>query len=399
MADPTPRPKPRRALLWATLAGLLLSLFSLVSTEAAKSTKKKPTRKQKITALRTRLETLKDEKQEQKAELRETKQEQTRLADRLNQSYQVLEDANYALQQAEQRLNEAEVAVEDATERLRIAEDQLREQQRRFGKRIAYYYKEGPITYLDVLMGARDVTDFLDRQYYVSRLMDQDAELLDALRKAQEAVAAERQRLVERQNALSVAHSERASHVATVAARTTDLEGLYKNLAEDRLLQEQRLQELGEDSDSVVTELEQELARRMANPKVYRGLPRWSGSYHRPANGPITSGYGYRTHPVLGYRRLHTGLDIGAGAGSPVFAAADGEVYYASWRGGYGRCIILLHGGEISTLYGHLSRIEVFPGETVRRGQQIGAVGSTGLSTGPHLHFEVRRNGVPVDPM
>jgi murein DD-endopeptidase MepM/ murein hydrolase activator NlpD len=82
-----------------------------------------------------------------------------------------------------------------------------------------------------------------------------------------------------------------------------------------------------------------------------------------------------------------------------VHAAADGEVFFASWRGGYGQCVILLHGGGMSTLYGHLSRIAVRPGEKVRRGQSIGAVGSTGLATGPHLHFELRRNGAPVNPL
>jgi murein DD-endopeptidase MepM/ murein hydrolase activator NlpD len=95
---------------------------------------------------------------------------------------------------------------------------------------------------------------------------------------------------------------------------------------------------------------------------------------------------------------MHTGVDFGAPVGAPIFAAAAGEILTAGWCRGYGRCIIILHGDGISTLYGHCSAVLVQSGQFVRRGQLIGLVGSTGLSTGPHLHFEVRRNGVPINP-
>jgi murein DD-endopeptidase MepM/ murein hydrolase activator NlpD len=104
-------------------------------------------------------------------------------------------------------------------------------------------------------------------------------------------------------------------------------------------------------------------------------------------------------HPILGRMKLHTGVDFGAPIGSPVVSAAAGEIFTAGWCGGYGRCIIILHGNGISTLYGHLSSILVSEGEYVKRGQVIGLVGSTGFSTGPHLHWEVRHNGRPVNPM
>jgi len=103
--------------------------------------------------------------------------------------------------------------------------------------------------------------------------------------------------------------------------------------------------------------------------------------------------------PVLGYPRLHCGLDIGAGYGAPVRAAAAGRIFLAGFYRGYGRCIIIRHSGDLATLYGHLSAIaNLQPGDLVTRGQLIGRVGATGLVTGPHLHFEVRRNGVPVNP-
>jgi murein DD-endopeptidase MepM/ murein hydrolase activator NlpD len=118
-----------------------------------------------------------------------------------------------------------------------------------------------------------------------------------------------------------------------------------------------------------------------------------------PASGPVTSYFGYRYHPILHFTRLHAGIDIGASWGSPVVAAADGQVAAAGWAGGYGREVKIVHGGGVMSLYGHMSAIVAQPGSFVRAGQVIGYVGSSGLSTGPHLHFEVRVGGTPVNPL
>jgi len=118
-----------------------------------------------------------------------------------------------------------------------------------------------------------------------------------------------------------------------------------------------------------------------------------------PVAGRITSGFGMRFHPILHFARMHAGIDFGAPWGSPIVAAADGQVVAAGWGGGYGREVQIAHGGGIVTLYGHMSSIAAAAGEPVRQGQVIGYVGSSGLSTGPHLHFEVKVNGQPVDPM
>jgi len=127
-----------------------------------------------------------------------------------------------------------------------------------------------------------------------------------------------------------------------------------------------------------------------------------SGSF-RPQFAPlsrttVTSSFGYRRHPVLGYGRLHAGLDLAARYGSPIHASSDGVVSAANWRGGYGLTVSLLHGGGIETRYAHMSQVAVYPGQRVKAGEVIGFVGSTGLSTGPHLHYEVRYLGRPVDP-
>lgn len=122
------------------------------------------------------------------------------------------------------------------------------------------------------------------------------------------------------------------------------------------------------------------------------------GAMGMPVAGRVTSTFGWRVHPLLGFMRMHKGMDIGAPYGAPILAAIDGVVQFAGRSGGYGNFVKLAHAGGLASGYGHMSRIAVAPGQGVRRGQVIGYVGSTGLSTGPHLHWEVWRNGVPVNP-
>jgi murein DD-endopeptidase MepM/ murein hydrolase activator NlpD len=152
--------------------------------------------------------------------------------------------------------------------------------------------------------------------------------------------------------------------------------------------------QLEQDSRNIGLFIQQRLGQSRYN-IAFRG----SGQMLLPCLGEITSGFGWRMHPVLGYERFHAGIDIGADYGSTIYAADQGIVMFAGWYGGYGNAVVIDHGGGITTLYGHTSELYVVEGQTVSKGTAIAAVGSTGLSTGPHLHFEVRRQGEPTDPM
>lgn len=129
------------------------------------------------------------------------------------------------------------------------------------------------------------------------------------------------------------------------------------------------------------------------------GVGESRGQLSRPVNGGVSSGFGMRRHPILGYKRMHSGLDFKAGYGAPIFAATNGVIAYAGRKGGYGNFVQISHGGGIATGYAHMSRIAASHGQRVRQGQIIGYVGSTGLSTGPHLHYELYRGGRPVNPL
>jgi murein DD-endopeptidase MepM/ murein hydrolase activator NlpD len=128
------------------------------------------------------------------------------------------------------------------------------------------------------------------------------------------------------------------------------------------------------------------------------GVGRQSGLLTRPVPGNVSSNFGMRRHPILGYSRMHKGVDFRAGYGTPILAVTDGRVAAAGWAGGYGHQVRIAHGGGVVTTYSHMSRIAARPGATVRQGQVIGYVGSSGLSTGPHLHYELYKDGVPVNP-
>jgi murein DD-endopeptidase MepM/ murein hydrolase activator NlpD len=128
------------------------------------------------------------------------------------------------------------------------------------------------------------------------------------------------------------------------------------------------------------------------------GVGKASGALQRPVPGSVSSDFGVRRHPILGYTRMHRGIDFRAGYGTPILAATDGRVTRAAWAGGYGMQVRIAHAGGLSTSYSHMSRMIAQEGEWVRQGQLIGYVGSTGLSTGPHLHYELHVNGTPVDP-
>ncbi len=128
------------------------------------------------------------------------------------------------------------------------------------------------------------------------------------------------------------------------------------------------------------------------------GVGQSNGELARPTNGRITSGYGMRRHPILRYKRMHSGLDFGGGYGAPIYAVTDGTVVYAGRKGGFGNYVKLKHAGGLASGYGHMSRIAVSSGRRVRRGQIIGYIGSTGLSTGPHLHYELYRGGRTINP-
>lgn len=280
--------------------------------------------------------------------------------------------------------------LEEATERMNVKKEQVK-------KRLRWMYVNREESIASVLVSSRSIGDFASRSFLLQRIAQADRKLFDEFRELQRAVAVKKQRVDEL--AVEIAQMKKDQE-----ARQDQLEDM-KNDKEYIL---GRLRDKQDDLERLARQLDAEEGAIQARIAAYYNarsasgrpnLPAFSGSFGRPCNGRITSGYGMRHHPILKRSRMHTGVDFGAGNGSPIYAAAGGVVVSASYSGGYGNLVIIDHGGGITTCYAHCSRMNVRSGQSVRKGQQIANVGSTGLSTGPHLHFEVRVNGRPVNPM
>jgi murein DD-endopeptidase MepM/ murein hydrolase activator NlpD len=286
---------------------------------------------------------------------------------------------------------------------LQKAELELNWQQQVFNARVVDVYKMGQISYLDVLVSSNGYNDFITRLQLVRRLVGNDNRLVGDLAKARDAVRKQkrevqhdtllaqrvRDELQRRNDALLALRAQQVSAQQSAQAdRTSKRQALSKVETSLRAWEAQEAAQAAESQGlaGVITGI------------TGHGDGRYTGSMVMPAAGAITSPFGWRIHPIFHVRKFHTGVDIGASYGSPIHAADGGTVIYATWMSGYGNATIIDHGNGISTLYAHQSRILVTSG-TVSKGQVIGYVGSTGYSTGPHLHFEVRVNGNPVDPM
>ena len=285
---------------------------------------------------------------------------------------------------------------------LRQAEARLAWQQSVFEQRLVQSYKSGEVNYLDVLLGSADFEDLVTRVELVRQLVGSDNLLVGQLAATRAQVAAQRAAVAattatvaRAQAKLEQQKSQLVALKAQVVARQRDVQAARASkasalaqAAKTRRGYEQQEQQLAAES----RQLEAVIAGAASS-------GHGSGSLSWPVQGIVTSGFGWRVHPVFHVRLFHTGIDIAAAYGTPIHAADSGVVIYAATMTGYGNVIIIDHGNGISTLYAHQSAFAVSQGAAVSKGQVIGYVGATGYATGPHLHFEVRVDGVPVDPM
>ena len=276
-------------------------------------------------------------------------------------------------------------------------------------RRLVDAYEHGDTGYLAVLLAARSFSDFIERWQDVRLLIAaNEREVRErkaaeskmsaaqtALRATQAALDAQEQAQQRAKDQLDSLASERANLVAVADAQRRHVASDVAQMENLTASEEAQLEALIVERQKEI-EAEREAARRAAG--IVGGSTSAPGALNWPVTGTITSPFGYRQNPFGGGTEFHTGLDIAAPMGTTVTAAEGGTIISAGWYGGYGNYILIDHGGGMSTGYGHLSQIFVSAGQQVQKGQAIGAVGSTGMSTGPHLHFEVRLNGKPTDP-
>jgi murein DD-endopeptidase MepM/ murein hydrolase activator NlpD len=310
-----------------------------------------------------------------------------------------LDDINSQERSTQNKADWNSVQLQAAERSLRVHDDALR-------KRLVEIYENGDLSYAEVLLSARTFTEFVERWEDLRLIIDANEKAVKERRAAADRVAAEQAALEqsqlelsneqqdqvrtknqldtladERRNLVALADNERR-HVASEVAEMEDLSASEEAQLEALILQRER-------------ELE---AQRKAQGIAGNYVPSTPGTFAWPVSGTITSPFGWRSNPFGGAPEFHQGLDIAAPTGTTITASSGGTVLMAQWYGGYGNYILIDDGGGYSTGYGHLSAFYVSAGQQVKQGQAIGAVGCTGECTGPHVHFEIRLNGKPIDP-
>lgn len=287
-------------------------------------------------------------------------------------------------------------------------------QQELLADRVQTTYKNSDFIYFELLLEAKNIEDLITRTTMVQRVIQSNSDLAETLKDTR--IAIEKSKAEIERDMLAV--DAKRAEAETVQNQLLALRSQHQSkLNAQKAAQDQKESLVAENEANAARLRAQAEAEDAESAKIARELYGSGSGYfagvmafpvpgfeQTPTGG---SAFGYRIHPILGYNKLHTGIDIGGRAvgkninGATIVSSADGKVIYAGYRGGYGNCVIIDHGNGVATLYAHMQTgsIGVSVGQMVERRQSIGKVGSTGLSTGPHLHFEVRINGNPVDPM
>ncbi len=414
----------RWALVAAACAALALGLAAALATPAAAAAPTPVPLSEKIREKKAIIEATHRKLDVSRRKLHEARFKEQTIAQQLDAVQSSIARVRMDLTGLRGTISQNQLRLAIRRTQLDAAQASLDRHRDALNARLVDVYEYGSTSYLDVLLSATSFVDFIERWDFVRYILRSDAQLIDAVNReqaryeklvydletTQAALLSAKEEQLRRDDQLGVLAGERRRLLAVAATQRSVIAQQVDELENLSAAEEARLQELirerqrQEEMATLRARIAAAQARRAA--AIAAGLPppveRPEGgpvTFAWPVRGPITSPFGMRTDPVTGRYQLHSGIDIGAGYGVPIQASADGIVLYAAWYGGYGNAIIIDHGSGLSTLYAHCSAMYVTEHQYIQRGQVIGAVGATGWATGPHLHFEIRVNGVPVDPL
>jgi murein DD-endopeptidase MepM/ murein hydrolase activator NlpD len=358
------------------------------------------------------IDTLRQEQQQMNQQHQSVVNERSRLTNLQQEAQKHLTGLKQNLQTTDSYIQESESRLQLATQRLQqletdlaVAEHAYEERQIATVARLRYLQRSPASVGWAVLLQSENISDFISRRHQLKLVYQADEQILVKLNQQANLLNKQKTDVEQQKNEIALIREQLLAQKADYQTQAESQSELIQRLNTDRLALEAAQNQLERDSQNLEVLIQQKVAEARATEEAQTKtnsrtsvIIRGTGVMAYPSDAPTSSPFGWRIHPILGYRRFHAGLDFAASYGSTIRAADSGRVIFAGWYGGYGRALIIDHGNGITTLYGHTSQLYVSEGQAVERGQAIGAVGSTGFSTGPHLHFEVRRNGTPVNP-
>lgn len=333
---------------------------------------------------------------------------------KLKQIQADLDAANARLQSIQTKQAEINAQIAQTQNEIVKMEAYLKTRQDVLNRRVRAIYMHGQLNYLEVILGANSFSDFANRVELLKRVIRSDYNLILEIQKQKAAIEAKKAQLEEDKRQLDALAAEAEKTRQEIAKKKAEQQKVLDAAKSNKAAAAQMEQDLNAQLASVRNLIQQRLAvaeaaRQAAQQQAASddeggggsddNYVQGTGAMGWPCSGPITSPFGYRTHPIFGTTIFHAGIDIGVDYGTPIHAADSGVVVYSGWISGYGNAVIIDHGGGISTLYGHNQSLAVSEGQSVSKGSVIAYAGSTGNSTGPHCHFEVDVNGSPVNPM
>lgn len=359
-----------------------------------------PTSASTVKDLENKKNDIAKELKENKANLEKVLGEKSDIEAQIVETDIKLEEINSQIQIIELDLEEANGKLDISQEELSVLELERDNQKEILEARLRNMYEYGDTGYLNVIFSSTSFSDLLNRTQYIQYVNDYDnkiyEEYLESINKIELKIAEINEQISE----IEMLQAEAEENQAKLEAEIENKKVLLAQAEDDIALNEASIAQLEAEEAEIQAQIkkaEEEAARTasMANFKYSGGKFGWPV----PSITRINSYFGYRIHPIFGTKKLHAGIDISGPTGTDIVAAEDGVVTSASYMSGYGYAIIISHGNGYSTLYGHNSKLLVSKGDTVSKGQHISEMGSTGNSTGPHCHFEVRVNGTATDPL
>ena len=327
-------------------------------------------------------------------ELNESRAKEKSLGDQVNSLEQQINSKQSDIDELEASISEAQAKLETLEEELAAAEEKVNTQNENLNARLRNMYKNGSVGFIDVLMDSGSFSEFLNNLSLVEKVYTSDQDVLEELQKAYDEIDAKKKEIETLQAELSESKATMEEQKSSLEADKASVEKKKSEIAADSAETQRELDKLEADAQALTSSIRNS-GSSSSSSKYNGGIMAWPV----PSCHTISSGYGGRIHPTTGKYKFHGGLDIPGSYGSAIVAANSGKVIWAGNRGdSYGNYVIIDHGGGVATLYGHSSKVLVSAGQSVSRGQRIANVGSTGRSTGPHCHFEVRINGSRVNP-